>query len=151
MNRDELLEACFGKAAAESYQPGARVTELIDGPNVLGHLDTSYRRVLVRRETRSIGEGIQTAWETLPLAAFSNVCVDPGERGKGYGRQVLEQALTDARDRVLIEYAALFADDAGFFERLGFENPEGAPAGFLVCSLRGLAWPTGSVDPQGKW
>lgn len=154
MNRDELLVACFPDSEASSpdgMPAGSRILEMIDGGDVLSHLDLSYRRVLVHRATSSPGAGIVDASATLTVAAISNVCTDPAFRGQGYASALILSAHEEARAHSMVGYAVLFSTYVGFYERFGYAHPDGAPEHLLVACLTEEPWPAGRVDTRGAW
>jgi GNAT superfamily N-acetyltransferase len=175
MNRDELLEACFGKS---DFPEPNRIFEMTDGADVLSHVDVYFRRVLVRLRT-SAGPGISAASETITVAAIGQVCTDPDHRGRGLASALLASVHEWAASHETIRFAALFAggEQRPFYERLGYSHPDGAEdAGFLVRPLERRyevpdgpdaayggdepppvevvetpIWPDGRVDTRGTW
>jgi len=152
MNRDELLELCFGRT---DLPAGQRILEVTDAEtnDVLSHLDLSYRRVIVRLRRPASGASIADASETLTVAAIANVATDPDHRALGHATGLIEWAHREAAEHGPVRFAALFAGTAerGFYERLGYRHPVGASENFLVCPLGDDQWPDGSVDTRGEW
>ena len=150
MTRGELLEACFGKT---DLPEGERIFEIMEGADVLAHVDLGYRRILHRPETAP-GPGVSVAADMVVVAAISNVCTDPAHRGNGYATQLLRIAHEEAAKHSIAPFAALFAGPAQrpFYERLGYFHPEDVTdLSFMVCLLAEKPWPAGSIDTRGTW
>jgi GNAT superfamily N-acetyltransferase len=156
MNRDELLEACFGTAALAPPRKWLSLTVADDDNPHLVHVRAvvglDYRRVLLRHSFAP-GAGVGEVGTMLPVAALAHLCVDPDHRGQGYARALVESALEEAASHRTIQHATLVSppDAVAFFERFGFEHPELAPDDFLARPLRdGDQWPPGSVRLIGR-
>jgi GNAT superfamily N-acetyltransferase len=135
VNRDELLELCFGRA---DFPPGALIFEMKNGDDVLSHVDLYWRRIVVGPTT-------------ITVAAIGQVCTDPDHRGLGYASALVRRAHAAAREHP-IGYACLFSAYFGLYEKLGYRqpDPEGNPD-FLICTLTGEPWPPGRIDTRGEW
>lgn len=160
MNRDELLESCFGPDLAPPRkwfamtEPDDKNPEIIHTRAVVG-LD--YRRVIVRN-SQPPGPGIAVATTTVPVAAVLYVCTDPDHRGHGYAKALVLSAHEEAASHRAAAFAVVLAPPQcrSFFEQFGYFHPDDAPDGFLVCELGGrekewAEWPAGSVRTPGNW
>jgi GNAT superfamily N-acetyltransferase len=149
VNRDELLEECFGRS---DFPAPLRVFEEVDLDTgaVLSHVDAYMRRVVVR-QPRAIPGTIHEAATTLTVLGIAQVCTDPDHRGRGLARGLVRRAHEEMSARQSVKFAALYSDYLPLYEPLGYFHPEDAPPGFLVCRLGEDEWPAGRVIPQGQW
>jgi GNAT superfamily N-acetyltransferase len=160
VNRDELLELCFGRPVDDLPRPEKYlVQQEFDDENpqivhVRALVGIAYRSVLVRASSAP-GAGIGVAATVVRVGAVMNVCTDPDHRGKGYATALLRSAHEEITSHRTLSFAALFADPAlaGFFERpeFGYQHPELAPERFYVAALTDEQWPSASVDTRGSW
>lgn len=140
MNRDELLDVCFGGAALTSGTKIFEMAESRDGAwHVLSHADLAYRRIVV-------------GLSTVTVAAIGNVCTDPAHRGLGYATTQVRRAIVEARAHALIDFACVLSPEDGLFGRLGYRqvDPVRHPE-LLVLRLTSEPWPPGAIDLRGGW
>lgn len=158
MNRDELLEECFGATSEDLPAPKKwlSVTEPDEANPHVVHtralVGLDYRRVIVR-DSIAPGDGMAVATTTVPVAVLFHVCVDPEHRGRGYAGALVRSAHEEAASHRSMLFCVVMttAGCAPFFEKLGYAHPDGAPDSFLVCQLADEAWPAGSVRTPGDW
>lgn len=140
MNREELLEECFGpgreprgdlyyEEQEERPDEGARA--------VVAHAGVRYRRIVV---------GNTTVW----IAAISNVCVDPDRRGEGRAKRLLEEIHRSVETHPAVAFAAAFADDGRLLEALGYEKNEHVD-GLYVRRLGNEQLPPGRPVVDDPW
>lgn len=160
MNRDELLETCFGDEFPLPKKWFSWTEEDETNPEVIhtrAVVGLDYRRVLVRN-SRPPGPGVGVAMTTIPVAVLLNVCTDPEYQRRGYARALVLSAHEEAGSHRGTPFAAVYAPESArpFFLALGYFSPAGAPDGFLVCELGGrdpewAEWPEGAIRTTGDW
>lgn len=157
MNRDELLEECFGKTIDELPVPAHWFN--YEDPDRQGHVFSlvglGWRSVIVRNSQPPSAGEVTVATTTVRVAAIMNVCTDPDHRGQGYATLQMLAAHEFAEQHELTDYAALFAgpERVSFYEQFGYSHPAGArDPNFLVAELRDdVPWPEGSVMLREQW
>jgi len=119
----------FGDPTPSPEANAARITELLAG----GDTDV----LLARAGEDPVGLAVlrfrPALWSTSLECYLAELYVVPADRGRGYGRALMEAALELARDRGAdyIDLGTAETDTAAraLYESLGFSNREGRPDG----------------------
>lgn len=153
MTREELLTEAFGR---DDFPPCHRMVELLEGVDVLSHVEVYMRRLVVFRPPMP-GQ-VAEASTTLVVAQLARLCTDPARVGEGYASAMVRRALQELSENKPLSFATALADPdderlVEFLGRFGFAHPPGTPPGFLVVRLagRGDEWPHGRVRLFGDW
>lgn len=157
MNREELLDASLGPTEAPYRVYGVKVVEEIEGPNVLGHLDIFYRRVVIRTPLPVGGADAVSGSTLVQVAAFSQLATDPAldppETDQLINR-LFDEAEREAATHQLVLFSTIFAPETfiPLFRDRGYEHPDGADnPRFLIHRFGDDPWPEGRVDTRGEW
>jgi GNAT superfamily N-acetyltransferase len=154
VNRDELLDAVFGKPEDELPSPAHWFTYF--DPDRQGHVlslvGLGWRRLVIR-DSQPAGSEMTVATTTIQVAAIMNVCTDPDHRGQGYATLQMLAALEAAESHELTKWAALFCGPelVPFYEQFEFYRPGVRDPELMVCDLQGERWPDGEVMIREKW
>ena len=104
------------RAEAADY---AQITRMLtDAGLPLGGLHGPDNFLVICRDARVVGCAAIERYEKFGL--LRSVALEPLERGRGFGRRLVEEALRQARRQGLTEVFLLTTTAAPFFERLRF-------------------------------